>query len=1015
MFPLRSTQPETLRSTKGASGSRFFVWLFLAAMAPALISGSHAQVTWIGGVGNFYAPTNWSSGFVPQSYDSIVINNGGTVQSSGSVDVANVSIGGNSTYAVMPGITSYFTPDNIYLGTSGLGTMTVGSQALVAAAANIYLGYASGSSGVVSMDGGYLSPFTTYIGYQGNGTMTLENGSTLQSTFGHVGYLPGSTGIVQLNNSTWKAEYQNLPVDITVGEQGNGEIQANNSLISSQNLVLGDSAGITGTVSASGGTVTVQQATQVGNAGTGNLSLSNSANVTSAGVTLGVLSNSSGILSISNSSLDSSANVFVGLSGTGTLVANGAQFKAPEFFIARNGGTSGTTTFSGGHLELTGELHIGAEGNGTFTLQSNGTLHSDKGNMGFAAGSRGVANILSGNWTNTQAIFVGVTGEGTLNIGADGAIFSESGYISQNAAGVGSVSITGGSWTMNNTLAIGVNGSGNLSVTQGGGVSSDWSQLGLHTNSSGAVVLNGGSWTTTQTLTIGFQGSGTFQATNGSALSAGAIELAGSSGVSGSLHLANSTLSTGNLVAGPGNASVGFSSVMLKLLGGASVLDTLLIDGFSSGNAVISAGGLTVDTQGGNAQIASPLTGAGSLTKTGAGRLRLDTANTYGGGTIVEGGALELTGNSNLGAGDVTLRNGELRAHTDSTIGGNLSGGIQLVSVAAGQTGTFSAATGKTLTLSPLDFLLVAGSTMQVGSASNTGNVIFAPTGAAALTADTAIHVAAGTLTAGNAELAFMTSIASSTTVAAGATINFQDILSTGGINALFGAGTVNIGSNSTTMLEVNSGNFSGAISGAGGLAKSSAGILVLSGSSNSYIGGTQVNEGTLMVNGELGFGLGDVQINPTGTLGGNGTMGAITLAGGTLAPGNPSGTLTSGTLYWEGGNIRFDLGPAPDLLALNGALNGLALPSGPYTFDFVNAGWAAGTTYNLITFYSTDISIGSFNFSNGGGFGGDFAYNGNTLQFTVNTVPEPSTWVLLLAGGMLAAVRLRWRARSQA
>ncbi len=46
--------------------------------------------------------------------------------------------------------------------------MTVGSEAMVAAASNVYLGYASGSFGVVSMDGGYLSPFTTYIGYQGN-------------------------------------------------------------------------------------------------------------------------------------------------------------------------------------------------------------------------------------------------------------------------------------------------------------------------------------------------------------------------------------------------------------------------------------------------------------------------------------------------------------------------------------------------------------------------------------------------------------------------------------------------------------------------------------------------------------------------------------------------------------------------------------------------------------------------------------------------------------------------------
>ena len=51
-------------------------------------------------------------------------------------------------------------------------------------------------------------------------------------------------------------------------------------------------------------------------------------------------------------------------------------------------------------------------------------------------------------------------------------------------------------------------------------------------------------------------------------------------------------------------------------------------------------------------------------------------------------------------------------------------------------------------------------------------------------------------------------------TVATGATLNFQDHLSTGGINSLFGGGTVNIGTASTTMLTVNSGNFAGSIAG---------------------------------------------------------------------------------------------------------------------------------------------------------------------------------------------------------
>lgn len=978
--------------------------LLLTVLAALMVSGVQAQSTWIGGVGSLYVATNWSGGTVPQSFDSIIITNGGTVQSDNTADVANTSIGGGSTYAVLPGILSYFTPDNVYLGTFGTGTLTVGSQAEMAAAADLYVGYASNATGVVTADGGYLSPFTTYIGYEGSGTMTLTNGSTLQSTFGHVGYAAGSTGLVQLSDSTWKAEISGSPVDITVGRQGNGEVQATNSTLSSQNLVLGDSAGATGSVSASGGTITVANDTQVGNGGTGNLNLSNSATMTTYGLTVGVLSNSIGRLSVANSSLTSSQSIFLGLSGAGTLTTDGASIKAPQIFIARNAGSTGTATVSGGLTELTGELHVGAEGNGTFTLQGAGTLTTDKANMGFAAGSKGTANILNGTWSNKQAIFVGVSGEGTLNIGAQGSIVSESGYISQNVAGVGAVNITGGSWTMTNTLVVGVRGTGTLSASNGAQISSEWAQLGLTNGSSGTATLDDSSLTVANDLTIGELGSGTLLLTNGAHLAAGAIELAAASGVSGSLTVVGSTVTTESILAGSGNATVSFSSARLQLPTNVVVVDTLLIDGFASGNVVIGSGGLTVDTRGGNAQIGSPLSGAGSLTKTGAGRLRLDTANTYAGGTTVEGGVLELTGNSNLGAGNVTLSGGELRAFTNSTVSGDLNGGIQLVSVAAGQTGTFSALAGQTFTLAPLDFLLVAGSTMQVGSAGNTGNVVFAPTGAAALAANTAINVAAGTLTAGNNELGFMTSIAASTTVASGATLNFQDNLSSGGINALFGGGTVNIGTNPSTTLTVNSGNFAGNIAGSGALLKESAGTLTLSGQ-NAFIGGTTVNAGTLVVDGDLSFGLGEVTVNSGGTFGGSGIVGTVTLNGGSVSPGSSPGTLTAQNLFWQDGLLVFELGPTADVLDLTGALEGFGTN---YGFSFVDAGWAEGSTYTLVNFFTNTIAVDDFYFVNGGGFAGTFTTNSTSLQFTVTTVPEPSTWALLLVAGLLAAIRFR-------
>jgi autotransporter-associated beta strand protein/T5SS/PEP-CTERM-associated repeat protein len=846
------------------------------ALASFLVTGASAQSTWIGGVGSLYVATNWSGGTVPQSFDSIIITNGGTVQSDNTADVANTSIGGGSTYAVLPGILSYFTPDNVYLGTFGSGTLTVGSQAEMAAAADLYVGYASNATGVVTADGGYLSPFTTYIGYDGSGTMTLENGSTLQSTFGYVGYSAGSTGLVQMDSSTWKAESGGAPLDITVGRQGNGEVRATNSILSAQNFVLGDSAGATGTVSANGGTITVANETQVGNGGTGNLNLSNSATMNTYGLTVGVLSNSTGRLSVADSSLTSSQSILLGLSGAGTLTTDGASIKAPQIFIARNSGSTGTALVSGGLTELTGELHVGAEGNGTFTLQGAGTLTTDKGNMGFAAGSKGTANILNGTWSNKQAIFVGVSGEGTLNIGTQGSIHSESGFISQNASGAGAVNITGGSWTMTNTLAVGVRGTGSLSASNGARISSEWAQLGL---------------------------------TNGS--------------------------------------------------------------------------------------------------KTGVGRLRLDEANGYSGGTLVEQGVLEFSAGSAFGTGGLTISTAELRAITNAT----LSTSPTFITVSNGQTATFSATAGNTLTLATSDFTVQDGAALTFGSAGNTGTVVFAPVNVTASSNIPSVSVQVGTLAAGNARLAELTAQASTTTVASGATLEFQDNLSTGGINALFGAGTVNTGTNSATTLTVNSGNFSGSIAGWGDLVKESAGTLTLSGQ-NAFAGTTTVNGGTLVVDGSLGFGLGNATVNNGGTIGGTGLVGVITLSGGTVSPGSSPGTLNAESLFWEEGTLRFELGPTPatsDRLVLSSQLVGLALPSGPYTFDFVDNGWTTNT-YDLITFGSTSITnLSEFNYSNGGGFAGNFAYNGNTLQFTVTTVPEPGTWSLL-ACAALAFLLLRAR-----
>ena len=150
---------------------------------------------------------------------------------------------------------------------------------------------------------------------------------------------------------------------------------------------------------------------------------------------------------------------------------------------------------------------------------------------------------------------------------------------------------------------------------------------------------------------------------------------------------------------------------------------------------------------------------------------------------------------------------------------------------------------------------------------------------------------------------------------------------------------------------------------GHGGLDKSGAGTLTLT-AINTYVGGTNVNAGTLIVDGSIAGSAVDVQSGAT--LGGHGTTGAVVIrAGGTLAPGNSPGTIHTGDLtFTSGAHFAVQIagttaGTGYDQVVVNGAVS---LGGASIDLTFLNGFESQiGNSYLLIDNDGIDAVTGQF------------------------------------------------------
>jgi T5SS/PEP-CTERM-associated repeat protein len=286
------------------------------ALLAVLSKPAQAQVrTWISPfAGDWTNATNWNPGFEPTTADDAFINRAG----------------------------------------SGIALVTTSG----ATARSLTLGQSAGDSGTVAIGAGGL--LTTIggaiIGLGGTGTVNLTNGGTLTDGAGFVGNLPGSQGTVTVSGagSTWTNTGT-----LVVGGLGTGTltIQDGGAVNSGGGGSVGLSAGSTGTVTVSGAGSTWNNSPggglNIGSFGTGTLTVANGGmviNNTAFAANIGNGAGSQGTVTVTGagSTWSNSSGVNIGNLGTGTLTIADSGIVTGPIVIATNAGAVGTLNIGAG-------------------------------------------------------------------------------------------------------------------------------------------------------------------------------------------------------------------------------------------------------------------------------------------------------------------------------------------------------------------------------------------------------------------------------------------------------------------------------------------------------------------------------------------------------------------------------------------------------------------------------------------------------------------------------------------
>ncbi|EHT6567177.1 autotransporter outer membrane beta-barrel domain-containing protein [Salmonella enterica] len=382
----------------------------------------------------------------------------------------------------------------------------------------------------------------------------------------------------------------------------------------------------------------------------------------------------------------------------------------------------------------------------------------------------------------------------------------------------------------------------NVDATLDPASATGWDGTSLIKQGAGTLILNAENTYTGGTTISG----GTLVATNVDALGSGDVT-----------DDATLELNTGgtfdNAISGSGQV-VKSGDKMLTLSGANSYSGgTLISDGtlVASNVEALGTGDVTNDAvlelnTGGDFDNA--ISGSGQVVKSGDETLTLSGSNTYTGGTLISGGTLVASNVEALGSGDVT-NDAVLELNTGGDFTNNISGSGQVVK-SGDETLTLSGANSYTGGTTISGGTLIASNVEALGTGDVTDNAVLELNTGGDF--DNAISGSGQVEKSGDDVL----TLSGANSYSGGTLISDGTLVATN-VEAL-GSGDVT----NNAVLELNTGGtFDDAISGSGQVVKSGDETLTLSGS-NTYTGGTTINDGTLIATSVDALGSGDVTDN---------------------------------------------------------------------------------------------------------------------------------------------------------